>query len=224
MDTLPQEPSIPPQSTPTPKDFVTALRQTGPDRFRVAASLLDRGADLNGIHEKFAAGSRRGGNAAVLPRTKVTALYDAAQRGDFEAVQFLLSRGADARARNRTGMGIISGLMFPSKSIETLCALDCMRLSRNLRIVQLAEEMYGLETEEEFVKRRDAFDELMHPRYARSSEFVKSTKRRVKSVLPKSSAKKSQEKQGQPDVAEESADTGEKRYDLRSRNLNLSYV
>lgn len=157
-----------------------------------------------------------------MPRTKVTALYDAAQRGDYEAVQFLLSRGADVRAKNRTGMSMYGGL-FPIDNIETLCALDGMRTSKNMRIVQLAEEMYGVETKEEFIRRRDAFDELMKPGYARpTGEFqVKSKMRRVKSVLPKSRAKKSQTRMGHSNGAEKNR---EKRYDLRSRNSNLFYA
>jgi hypothetical protein len=48
----------------------------------------------------------------------------------------------------------------PFKALETLCGLDAMRTSKNLRIVQLAEELYGEESEEDFVRRRDAFDSV----------------------------------------------------------------
>jgi hypothetical protein len=196
-----------PQSTPTPKDLFTALRRKEPDRLQIAALFLDRGVDINGILEKYPehSGPRKGGGSRQ-PRTKVTALYDAAQRGDYEAVEFLISRGADVIARNVTGMGMLWGMMFPAETVKTLRALDGMRISGNLRIVQLAEEMYGVETEEEFVKRRDAFDELMYPRYARLGEFHKTRQKRVTSVLPKKSEKKSQEKKDQPDVAEESGE------------------
>jgi hypothetical protein len=210
--------------TSTLKDFFTTLRQTGLDgldRLKAAASLLDHGVDINGLQEKYK--HIPYGSGAIEARTKVTALYDAAQRGDYEAVQFLISRGADVTVRNVTGMGLHMG-PFPARQIETLRALDGMRTSGNLRIVQLAEEMYGVETQEEFVRRRDAFDELMHPRYAREREFEKESKRRVKSVLPKSSAKKSPEKKSQSGDSGESTDAGEKRYDLRSRNSNLSYT
>jgi hypothetical protein len=211
-----------PQSTPTPKDLFTALRRETPDRLQVAALFFDRGVDINGILEKHreSRGPRLAGGSSE-PRTKVTALYDAAQRGDYKAVEFLISRGADVMARNITGMGMLSGMQFPDKTIETLRALDGMRMSRNLRIVQLAEEMYEVETEEEFIKRRDAFDELMRPRYARSAEFDKSRQRRVKSVLPKKSAKESQKKKDQPDAAIGSDET---RYGLRARKSALSYA
>jgi hypothetical protein len=222
MDQSPQKSWGSPTSTLN--DFFTTLRQTGPDRpdrLQAAASLLDRGVNINGLQEKKQ--HIPYGSAAIEPRTNVTALYDAAQRGDYDAVQFLISRGADVTVRNVTGMGLHLG-PFPKSQIETLCALDGMRTSGNLRIVQLAEEMYGVETEEEFVRRRDAFDELMRPRYARAREFEKKDKRRVKSVLPKSGAKKSQEQKGQPSDPGESAHAGGKRYDLRSRNSNLSYA
>jgi hypothetical protein len=210
--------------TSTLNDVFTTLRQTGPDgpdRLQAAASLLDRGVDISGLQEKKK--HIPCGSAAMEARTKVTPLYDAAQRGDYEAVQFLISRGADVTVRNVTGMGLHMR-PFPTKQIETLRALDGMRTSGNLRIVQLAEEMYGVETQEEFVRRRDAFDALMHPRYAREREFEKENKRRVKSVMPKTSAKKSQENKGQSGDPGESANAGEKRYDLRSRNSNLSYA
>jgi hypothetical protein len=111
--------------------------------------------------------------------------------------------------------------MFLAETVKTLRALDAIRISKNLRIVQLAEEMYGVETKEEFVKRRDVLDELMYPRYARPAKFDKLMQKRVTSVLPKKSEKKSQEKKDQPNVAEES---GEKRYNLRARKPALSYV
>jgi hypothetical protein len=211
-----------PQSMPTPKDLFTALRRKEPDRLQIAALFLDRGVDINGILEKYPehSGPRKGGGSR-RPRTKVTALYDAAQRGDYEAVEFLISRGADVMARNITGMGMLWGILFPAETVKTLRALDGMRISGNSRIVQLAEEMYGVETEEEFVKRRNIFDELMYPRYARPAEFDKSRQKRVTSVLSKKSKKKSQKKKDQPDVAEENS---EKRYDLRARKPVLSYV
>jgi hypothetical protein len=81
--------------------------------------------------------------------------------------------------------------MFLAKTIKTLRALDSIKISRNLRIVQLAEEMYRVKTKEEFIKRRDAFKELMYLRYARPAEFNKSRQKRVTSVLPKKSEKKS---------------------------------
>lgn len=121
MDSSPQEHSVPTLSTPCPKDLLTTLRQMEPNRLQVAASLLDRGVDINGVHEfpnrfPYSEGSRE-------PRTKVTALYDVAQRGDYEAVQFLLSRGADVRAKNLTGMAMYSSLI-PTDDTETLRALD----------------------------------------------------------------------------------------------------
>jgi hypothetical protein len=222
MNSPAQEPPAPSQSTPAPKDLLIALRQQEPGHLLVATSLLDRGIDINGFHE-FPKNVRTG-SGAVDPRTRVTALYDAAQRGDYEAVQFLTSRGADVRTRNHTGMAFHFGL-FPEKNIETLCALDGMRTSKNLRIVQLAEGMYGVETEEEFVRRRDAFDELMGPRRLRPLELQKSTKRRVKSVLPKSSAKSSAKKSQVGHVSSAGTEESEgRRYDLRSRNSNLSYA
>ncbi|KAF2250049.1 hypothetical protein BU26DRAFT_550309 [Trematosphaeria pertusa] len=131
MDSPPQEPSVPPPSTPSLEDLLTTLRQTGPYRLQVAASLLDRDVDINGVHE-FPKHYPYGGGPKV-PRTKVTALYDAAQRGDYEAVQFLLSRGADVRAKNRTGMAMYGGL-FPIDNIETLWQRKCteLKLRRNL--------------------------------------------------------------------------------------------
>ncbi|KAF1834944.1 hypothetical protein BDW02DRAFT_318024 [Decorospora gaudefroyi] len=214
-----ENPSQEPPSTPTPKELFAALRRKGPDRLQVAGSLLDRGVDINSLQElpKY---TRAAG--PVEPRTLATALYDAAKRGDMEAVEFLISRGANVRARNRTGMGL-SVAPFPRKnSVETWCALDGMRMSRNLRIVQLAEELHGVETEEEFVGRRDAFDALMGPHRARPYELEKTRMRRVKSVLPKSSAKmKGLAKEEKGEVAEES---GGKRYNLRARKPALTYA
>lgn len=221
MDDFPEEPysrSASPQ-LPDPSDLLTTLRQTGPDRLDVAASILDLGVDINGVHEFRKRFLKAGGSRE--PRTKVTALYDAAQRGDYEAVEFLLSRNADVRAKNYTGMGMLSS-PFPKTSIETLQALDGMRTSKNLSIVQLAEELYGVETEEEFVRRRDAFDTLMEPRFLRPSEFQpKSEMRRVQSVLPKSPTEKSPPNNGDLDSVDKSSD---KRYNLRARNSNLSYA
>jgi hypothetical protein len=127
-------------------------------------------------------------------------------------------------AKNRTGAGMHFEL-FPIDKVETLCALNGMRTSKNLRIVQLAEEMYGLETEEEFVARRDAFDAMrtlkLHYRFSNAEQRARAKMRRVKSVLPKSRAKKSQTKKGHSNGAEENT---EKRYDLRSKNPNICYA
>lgn len=234
----PQQPSVP-LPTPSPKDFLTTLRQTGPDRLQVAASLLERGVNINCIHE-FPK-HRPYGGGVIVSRTRVTALYDAAQRGDYEAVQFLLSRGADITAKNLTGMGMCFG-DFPKNNAETLCAINGMRTSKNIRIVELAEEMFGVETEEEFVRRRDAFNALRGLSYFRMPGVKEemSKIRRVESVLPKTRSKKSQARKGHS--TEESRkkrhslrsrnskrghsteDNGEKRYYLRSRNSNLCYA
>jgi hypothetical protein len=69
--------------------------------------------------------------------------------------------------------------MFLDKTFKTLRALDSIRMSRNLRIVQLAEEMYRVETKEEFVKRQDVLDKLIYPRYAQPAKFNKLRQKRV---------------------------------------------
>jgi len=209
-------PPVPPPLPPSPKTFLTTLRGEGPERLQEAASLLDQGADINGLHE-FRKFYPKGGGS-INPLTKVTALYDAAERGDYEAVQFLLSRGAEVRAKNITGMGMYGMWGFPKRTVETLCGLDAMRTSKNMKIVQLAEELYGVETEEDWIRRRDAFDELMPPKMARSTH-IKKDLRRVKSVLPKSRAKKNQPKKSHPDGTEKR----ETRYNLRSRNSRVFY-
>lgn len=162
-----------------------------------------------------------------MERTCVTALYDAAQRGDYEAVQFLLSRGADAKAKNRTRMAMYFEL-FPTNSFETYCALNGMRTSNNNMIVQLAEEIFGVETQEEFVERRDAFDALRGPVVLRwpMVKMEKERMRRVESVLPKSCTKKSRAKNGHSGYSGRAngSENLEKRYTLRSRNPNLFYA
>jgi hypothetical protein len=118
-----------------------------------------------------------------------------------------------------------------------------MRTSENVKIVQLAEEMYGVETEEQFARRLEALDELeIARRMETNAEMVARlrTKRaksvlpksraqknqakikRVESILPKNRAKKSRAKEGHG--AEENREKREKRYDLRSRNPNICYA
>ncbi|KAF2470385.1 uncharacterized protein BDR25DRAFT_314595 [Lindgomyces ingoldianus] len=185
MDNPPPNLAVPPV---TPKEFLTALREPGPDRLQVAASLLDRGADINGLYEFHVRGGKGG---PIVPREQVTALFDAAKRGDYEAVQFLLGRGADIRARNLTVMGMHIELLPFRRAIETLCGLDGMRTSKERRIVELAEERFGVETDEDYVRRRDAFDGL-RGYYMRNTKtgVLKPNIKRVKSVLKKNNAKR----------------------------------
>lgn len=113
---LPVVPAVPQN---TARDFRTALRDPGPDRFQVATSLLDRGADIKAIYE-FPLRYPKGGGP-VVPREQITALYDVAKRDDYEAVQFLLSKGADVRTKNLTGMGMhFTPMGFP-KTQSTRC-------------------------------------------------------------------------------------------------------
>ncbi|KAF2793846.1 hypothetical protein K505DRAFT_325182 [Melanomma pulvis-pyrius CBS 109.77] len=212
--------SIPVPPPPTSKELSTALRGLGPDRLQTAASLLDRGADINGLHEFHA---RNGKNGPIVRRERTTALYDAAKRDDFEAVQFLLSRGADVRARNRTGMAMHYDLFPDHNAIDTLRGLDAMRTSNRRRIVQLAEEKFGVETEEEYVRRRDAFDELSgyYPRHVKKGP-VKPKIKRVRSLYKKSGTKRKRAKQDNEDGNAETKK--EKRYGLRSRDPELFYV
>lgn len=211
--------NLPVPPPPTSRDFLVALREPGPDRLQVAASFLDRGADINGLHG-FRARNGKGGS--IVPQERVTALYDAAKRDDYEAVQFLLSRGADVRARNRTGMGMPI-LLFPDNMIETLCGLDAMRTSNERRIVELAEVRFGVETEEEYGRRRDAFDGLLgyYPRHVKKG-LIKPNVKRVKSVFKKSDAKRKRAKKDNEDGNAEMK--RQKRYGLRSRNPDISYV
>jgi hypothetical protein len=100
-----------------------------------------------------------------------------------------------------------------------------MRTSEDARIVQLAEEMYGVETEEQYDRRLDALEQLQSFRYStvsarkRARARARAEIKRVESVFPKSRAKKSRAKEGHS--AEENR---EKRYNLRSRNPNFCYA
>lgn len=215
------------------KDFLAALRSSEPDRFEQATSLLAQGADINGLHD--GPGRWKGGNGPVLPRERITALYDAAERGDYEAVVFLLEKGADVMARNLTGATPWL-VPFPRQAILTLRALDGMRTSREVRIVGLAEERFGVETVEEFVRRRDAFDTIpgYRVRKFKGGELVKPKIERVGSVLnAKKGGQKTRDgmekspvkpKIGKVEKGMRGKKSGQRRYELRTRNPNISYV
>ncbi|KAF2681391.1 hypothetical protein K458DRAFT_391780 [Lentithecium fluviatile CBS 122367] len=154
-------PKLPTHPQPTPADLFVALfaalRQSVSARFQTAASLLAQGANINGLAD-FRARSRWLKGGQNVPYDSVTALYDAAQRGDYEAVQFLLDRGADVRAKIRTLTSPCPVFGQSDYAIDTLYGLDGMRTSKERRIVELAEERFGVETEEDYTRRRDAFD------------------------------------------------------------------
>ncbi|KAF2794072.1 hypothetical protein K505DRAFT_384586 [Melanomma pulvis-pyrius CBS 109.77] len=217
MTTLPPDPR--PQYWPLSKEFLTALRESAVDRFKIAAALLDQGVDINGLRE---ISFHRGPLGPKVSREQVTALYDAAKRADYDAVQFLLDKGADVRARNRTGMSIAIGPFPHNNAIDTLCGLDAMRTSEDQKIVLLAEEKFGPETDEDFVRRRDAFDSLVgyYP-YNSTTLFKRKIDKVVSSEHKKSAAGKlstpaRKKVGGLPDK--------EKRYGLRKRDPDISYV
>jgi hypothetical protein len=188
------------------------LDHSDPDRFARASALLDRGFDINARAEYKGAGGPMPKSGWVRKREQCTALYNAAVRGDLESVEFLLSRGADPRVRNLTGGHMMH--TGPFKALETLCGLDAMRTSKNLRIVQLAEELYGEESEEDFVRRRDAFDSVVSTYGPRNwyKGYWKAKVTRVPSVLKTRRGKKLPSR------------TKQDRYQLRPRDPKLSYA
>ena len=147
------------------KQLHLILRQPDPAHFDIATTFLENGPDIDALYEvedkapRAKNGMRLSGGHRTS-RDQVTALYDAARRNDYEAVQFLIKRGADARLRNWTGMGLSGGLFPIQSAVYTLCGLDAMRLSKERKIISMAEELFGTETEEEYVHRCDAFDDL----------------------------------------------------------------
>jgi hypothetical protein len=224
--------SIPFPQSPKPKKIHRVLRGSDSDRFQIVQLRLNAGADINSLHEvedkapRSKSGSRLAGGHRTS-REQVTALYDAARRGDYEAVEFLISRGADARVRNETGMGLSGGLFLFGRggyggSVQTLCGLDAMRTSRDRRIVVLAEEKFGLETQEEYVHRRDAFDTLtgFYPRHAKLGTY-KPDIDRVQSVLHRESVQPN--KEGKITTAAETKATEQQRYDLRPRKRDVPH-
>ncbi|KAF2463911.1 uncharacterized protein BDR25DRAFT_307521 [Lindgomyces ingoldianus] len=208
-----------PQFWPLSKEFITALRHSDTSRFEAAAVLLDQGADVNGLYE---ASRPRRPMGPKVSREQVTALYDAANRADYDAVQFLLDKGADVRARNRTGMSLAFGLFPFRNAIDTLCGLDAMRTSKDQKIVLLAEEKFGPETDEDFIRRRDAFDTLdgYYP-YNSTTLF----KPKIKKVIPGEQKRSVAKKRSRPAEKNVGVLTGkQKRYGLRKRDLDVSYV
>jgi hypothetical protein len=123
-----------------------------------ATSLLNQGLDIN-ARQPFRPRYRISG--PVIPHDSITPLYDAASRDNYPAVTFLISHGADPLIRNLTftGAGMVC-LPPPDGARKTLCGLDAMRTSRDARIVEMAEEGWGVETEGEWMRRRDVFDGL----------------------------------------------------------------
>lgn len=144
---------------PTASELHITLLTPGPGRLEVAKSLLARGADINGLHEYFPPGPMKGGGS-LKQRDRVTPLYSAAKRGDFETVQFLIEQGADPSAKNMTAVTILSAPFPEHMSRETLGALDGMRMSDDMRIVELAEHLYGVESDQETRKRENAFKDV----------------------------------------------------------------
>lgn len=208
VDTIQQSPE---SSVVAQSDLHETLSKSDLARFTRASELLDGGLDVNGLAQ-FPWVYAIGGN--MSPQHKVTALYDAARRGDYEAVEFLLSRGADPKVKNITGTGPRTA-MFPPNAIETLCGLDSMRTSKNRRVVELAEELYGVESEEDFIRRRDAFDSLFPWYYIRNTKeggFYKPKLKRVRSVLMIGGARR------KPRGAFK-----QNRYELRVRNPDFFY-
>ncbi|KAF2732794.1 hypothetical protein EJ04DRAFT_525026 [Polyplosphaeria fusca] len=156
-------PNLPASTPPCPEEFHKALRTPGPGRLEVADSLLQRGADINGLYEIPIKYDKGGG--PLRPREKFTPVYDAAKRGDIEALEWLIEKGADVHARIVTGMGIAIS-PFPTRNRETLSGLQGMRGSKKESIVQLAEKLYGKESEEEKKARLTMFDDIpyYHPK------------------------------------------------------------
>lgn len=217
MITPPVDPR--PQFWPLSKEFLTALRQSDTGRFEAAAALLDQGADINGLHE---VSYHRGPLGPMVSREQVTALYDAANRADYDAVQFLLDKDADIRARNRTGMSIAIGIFPFHNAIDTLCGLDAMRTSKDQKIGLLAEEKFGPETDEDFIKRRDAFDTL-HGYYPYNSTTL--FKPRIEKVIGGEQKRIGAKRRSRPmkkNVA--SLPRKQKCYGLRNRDPDVSYV
>ena len=208
-----------PQFWPRSSKFHTTLRQSDPGRFETASALLDRGADINGLNE---VSSRRGPVGAMVSREQVTALYDAADRADYDAVQFLLDKGADVRARNRTGMSIAIGPFPFHNAIDTLCGLDAMRTSKDQKIVLLAEERFGPETDEDFIKRRDAFDTLVGYYPYNSTTLFKPKIEKVISGEQKINAATKQCRRVEKHAG--ASPRKQERYKLRKRDPNVSYV
>lgn len=127
----------------------------------------------------------------LVSQGKVTELYDAAKRADYDAVQCLLDKGADVRARNLTGVGLAVGIFPYHNAIDTLCGLDAMRTSKDQRIVFLAEEKFGPETDEDFIERRDAFDTLYgYYRYNSTTPFKPKIEKAIPAEQKESVAKK----------------------------------
>jgi hypothetical protein len=201
-----------------PESLHETLNQSDPDRFARASALLDQGLDVN-VRAEYSgppkpsppgAGIRKVG--FLRRRQQCTALYDAATRGDLESVQFLLSHGADPRVTNLTGLSFQHVGSF--QAVETLCGLDAMRTSKDPRIVELAEELFGEESEEDFVRRRDAFDPLLlrsAPRHMKKG-YQKAKVSRVRSVLGTRLGKNV------------TSGVKRQRYELRPRDPGLSYA
>lgn len=62
-----------------------------------------------------------------------------------------------------------------------------MRTSKEMSIVELAEERFGVETDEEYIRRRDAFDGLMgyYPRNKKTGVVLKPYVKRVEAFQRK---------------------------------------
>ena len=57
---------------------MTTPRREGSDRLDLPSSLLERGADINGLYEF----PRNKGGEPKVPREQTATFYDAAKRGD----------------------------------------------------------------------------------------------------------------------------------------------
>ncbi|KAF2175389.1 hypothetical protein K469DRAFT_702302 [Zopfia rhizophila CBS 207.26] len=230
---------------PDAEEFYRALLADGPGRLHIVSSLIDRGADINGLYRQYEPhrGQRKGGGS-MKPISIVTPLYHAAKWGDLEAVQMLIDRGADVNKRNRTatGLHIMLDSDVAARGQDTLSALDGMRMSRNIAIRELAEHLFGFEALEETQKksreilgpindrccrtlapRTDAEEfELLGPRGYNKMKKRKKTEKATAANKQKKWEKKMQAEEDELDRLrrerkERELESGERRYDMRLR-------